>query len=242
MNLAIHQTFKTLTEALRVLRKERKITLRGLADVVKVSFTYLSKLENVKGGRDNPSEEVLQRIAQALEVPPIELMVLARQVPKCFFQEPEFCDFLSYYDGLTPEERIRTLARVQHKAVGGKLADSSQRIQAAGRTEGVLLAKDAQTLQVQSRDFIYSFSFQRLASESYFKIQGKVLFPGRERPEIPEKSEVILFKKDSRKTLDAGINLRGNFTFSQVPAGQYIAMIFLGTVMESCYIHLSGSE
>ncbi|HSN18287.1 MAG TPA: helix-turn-helix transcriptional regulator [Gammaproteobacteria bacterium] len=54
-------------ENLRTLRLARGLTQPVLAEKASIEQSYLSKLEN---GRSKPSEEVLTRLAQALEVKP----------------------------------------------------------------------------------------------------------------------------------------------------------------------------
>lgn len=54
-------------ENLRTLRLARGLTQPVLADKAGIEQSYLSKLEN---GRSKPSEEVLERLAEALEVTP----------------------------------------------------------------------------------------------------------------------------------------------------------------------------
>jgi transcriptional regulator with XRE-family HTH domain len=70
----------TLGERLRHLRKERKFTLRGLAESAGVDFTYLSKIENDKSGY-SPGADTIRTLAQILEVDPLELLRLADKVP-----------------------------------------------------------------------------------------------------------------------------------------------------------------
>ncbi|TMC85074.1 MAG: helix-turn-helix domain-containing protein [Chloroflexi bacterium] len=65
---------------LRELRKHKKISQRDLATQVAVDFTYLSKIE---GGRlAPPSEDVIRRLAQALDADENELINLAGKIPK----------------------------------------------------------------------------------------------------------------------------------------------------------------
>ena len=52
-------------QRLRELRRERKLTLRALADAVGVDFSYLSKIENGKAGY-LPGAETIRSIAEAL--------------------------------------------------------------------------------------------------------------------------------------------------------------------------------
>src|SRR5207244_2732679 len=65
---------------LRELRKQKNISQRDLATQVAVDFTYLSKIE---GGRlAPPSEDVIRRLAQALDTDENELINLAGKIPK----------------------------------------------------------------------------------------------------------------------------------------------------------------
>jgi transcriptional regulator with XRE-family HTH domain len=69
-------------ERIRQLRQAKGMTLRDLAPLVGVGFTYLSKVEN---GRldfgDYPSDGLIRRLADALEADEEELFVLAERVP-----------------------------------------------------------------------------------------------------------------------------------------------------------------
>lgn len=70
----------TLGERLRQLRKEKKLTLRGLAEAAGVDFTYLSKIETGKAGY-SPGADTIRALAAILGVDPLELLVLADKVP-----------------------------------------------------------------------------------------------------------------------------------------------------------------
>jgi transcriptional regulator with XRE-family HTH domain len=69
-------------ERIRQLRQAKGMTLRDLAPLVGVGFTYLSKVEN---GRldfgEYPSDGLIRRLAEALEADEEELFVLAERVP-----------------------------------------------------------------------------------------------------------------------------------------------------------------
>lgn len=67
-------------QRVRKLRKERGLTLRGLAEVVGVDFTYLSKIENGKAGY-MPGADTIRSLAEELETDPLELLQLADKVP-----------------------------------------------------------------------------------------------------------------------------------------------------------------
>lgn len=63
---------------IRELRKGSGISLRDLADRVKIDFTYLSKIEN--GKVEPPSEKIIKLLAQELGTDPEELLNLAGKV------------------------------------------------------------------------------------------------------------------------------------------------------------------
>jgi transcriptional regulator with XRE-family HTH domain len=65
---------------LRQLRKEKGFTLRQLADMVGVDFTYLSKVENDRGPY-TPSVDTIRSIARALGTDPMDLLTLANKLP-----------------------------------------------------------------------------------------------------------------------------------------------------------------
>ena len=67
-------------ERLRQLRKEKHLTLRGLAAAAGVDFTYLSKIENGKVGY-SPGADTIRALAAALEADPLDLLQLADKVP-----------------------------------------------------------------------------------------------------------------------------------------------------------------
>jgi transcriptional regulator with XRE-family HTH domain len=69
-------------ERIRQLRTQRRLGQRALADAVGVNFTYISKIENGKlDFGDYPSEELILRLADALEVDAEELLLLAEKIP-----------------------------------------------------------------------------------------------------------------------------------------------------------------
>jgi transcriptional regulator with XRE-family HTH domain len=64
---------------LRSLRTARGVSQRSLADQVDIDFSYISKIE--QGHMKPPSEDVIRKIARALDVSEDELMNLAGKVP-----------------------------------------------------------------------------------------------------------------------------------------------------------------
>lgn len=70
-------------ERIRELRKAKNLGQRGLGDLVGVSFTYISKIENEKlDFGDYPSEELIGKLASALNTEADELLLLAKKVPE----------------------------------------------------------------------------------------------------------------------------------------------------------------
>jgi transcriptional regulator with XRE-family HTH domain len=70
----------------RRLRKEKMLTQKDLAIYLNVDPTYVSKIEN-NTFEVLPSEEVITKLAECLDVDPEELLVLARKVDGKMLQE-----------------------------------------------------------------------------------------------------------------------------------------------------------
>jgi len=69
-------------ERVRELRQAKHLTLRGLAAKVGVGFTYLSKVENEHlAFADYPSDDLICRVAKALDADADELLLLAEKIP-----------------------------------------------------------------------------------------------------------------------------------------------------------------
>jgi transcriptional regulator with XRE-family HTH domain len=70
-------------EKVRIARKAKNLDLRTLAETVGVHFTYLSKIENGKlDFGDAPGEQLILKLAVALDADPDELMLLAHRIPE----------------------------------------------------------------------------------------------------------------------------------------------------------------
>jgi transcriptional regulator with XRE-family HTH domain len=65
---------------LRELRREKGFTLRQLADLAGVDFTYLSKVENDRVPY-TPAADTIRTLARALGVDPLDLLKLANKLP-----------------------------------------------------------------------------------------------------------------------------------------------------------------
>ena len=93
-----------LGERLRELRKARNLSQKQLADLVRINFTYLSKIENERlDFAQFPSEDLIRRLARALDTDEDELLILAQKVPETIrqrvFERPEaFRKFASLDD------------------------------------------------------------------------------------------------------------------------------------------------
>jgi transcriptional regulator with XRE-family HTH domain len=101
-------------EHLRELRKAKGLTLRQLAALTGVGFTYLSRVET---GRmtygDYPSEGLIHRLAEALDADEDELLLLAEKIPEkikaMVLQRPEAFRKLAELDGRKLEKLLRAV-------------------------------------------------------------------------------------------------------------------------------------
>lgn len=71
---------ETLGDIIKRSRKLKKMTLVQLGEETELSHGYLSNLEN--NNRNNPSSEVLKKIADVLEIPHSELLAAAGHLDK----------------------------------------------------------------------------------------------------------------------------------------------------------------
>lgn len=62
---------RQLGEKIRHLRLDRALTQEKLAELVKVDYTTINKIENAKR---NPSLKTIEKIAKALKVSPKDLL------------------------------------------------------------------------------------------------------------------------------------------------------------------------
>jgi HTH-type transcriptional regulator, competence development regulator len=78
----------------RELRTAKGLSQRALGERVGVSFTYVSKVENGKlDFGDYPSEDLIRRLAAALDADEEDLLLLAQKIPepirRRFFERPD---------------------------------------------------------------------------------------------------------------------------------------------------------
>lgn len=70
-------------EKIRELRKDKNLSQRALGELVGVSFTYISRVENEKlDFGDYPSEDLIRKLARALKADEAELFLLAEKIPE----------------------------------------------------------------------------------------------------------------------------------------------------------------
>lgn len=104
----------TFGQRVHLLRQAKGMTLRDLAPLVGVGFTYLCKVENGKlDFGDYPSDALIHRLADALEADEEELTVLAERVPdrirKRVLQRPDVFGALANCDDKTLDKVMRQL-------------------------------------------------------------------------------------------------------------------------------------
>jgi len=72
----------TFGAKIRELRKAKNLSQRALGERIGVNFTYLSKIESEKlDFAQYPSEELIRKLASALEADLDELLLLAKKIP-----------------------------------------------------------------------------------------------------------------------------------------------------------------
>src|SRR4051812_40760290 len=99
-------------EKVRQARKAKKYDLRTLAGVVGVHFTYLRKGENAHlDFGDYPSDELILKLAKALDVDADELLLLAERIPerikKRVLERPDAFGILAGLDDKVLDRLVR---------------------------------------------------------------------------------------------------------------------------------------
>ena len=107
-------------ERLRELRKAKNLSQRTLGNRVGVSFTYISRIENEKlEFGDYPSEDLICKLAKALEVDEDELLILAEKIPERIrrrvLERPDAFRRLADLDDGELDDVLRRLARRRQK-------------------------------------------------------------------------------------------------------------------------------
>ena len=102
-------------DTIRAIRTAKGFSQRALGERVGVSFTYISKVENGKlDFGDYPSEDLIRRLAAALDADEEELLLLAEKIPepirRRFFERPDAFRLIARLD----DQRLdRVLAFLQ---------------------------------------------------------------------------------------------------------------------------------
>lgn len=109
----------TFGERIRELRNAKGYSLRQLAPIVGVGFSYLSKVENGRLDFDgSPSESLIHRLADALDADEDELLLLADKVPASIRsqmrQNPDLFRKLARMDRRSLRELERSLESADH--------------------------------------------------------------------------------------------------------------------------------
>lgn len=106
----------TFGEKIRELRKAKGFSLRTLAPMVGVGYSYLSKVENGKlDFGDSPSEALIHRLAGTLDGDEDELLLMAGRIPDAIsrriLDQPEVFRALARCD----DETLKTVANTVQK-------------------------------------------------------------------------------------------------------------------------------
>jgi len=101
---------------IRELRQAKNLTLRDLAKKVKVTFTYLSKIENQNlSFGEFPSDELILKLAHALGGDPEELLLLAEKIPdairKRVLQRPDVFRKMASLDDSSLDKVLEFIAK-----------------------------------------------------------------------------------------------------------------------------------
>lgn len=106
----------TFGQKLRKLRQAKKLSQKRLAAEVGINYTYLSKIESEKlDFAPYPSEDLIRRLAAALEADEDELLLLAKKIPadirERVIARPEAFRTLASLDDETLDEVLRQVER-----------------------------------------------------------------------------------------------------------------------------------
>ena len=107
---------KAFGQRVRELRTAKELSLRALAPMVGVGFTYLSKVENGKlDYGDYPSEALIRKLAAALGAELDELLLQAEIVPdrikRRVMERPEVFRALARCDDTTLDRVMAQIGR-----------------------------------------------------------------------------------------------------------------------------------
>lgn len=93
-------------QLLKMIRKQKKITQRRLAERVGIDFTYISKIES--GAMDPPAEDKIVKMAEVLGEDPDQFVIAAKKIPsdfqKMIIEHKDVPVFLRKAPQLKPEQ------------------------------------------------------------------------------------------------------------------------------------------
>ena len=75
---------ETIGQRIKRERLALEMTQRQLADAVDVGVPHISKVE---AGRENPSDDLLRRLARVFKAEPDELFLVARRLPEKMIED-----------------------------------------------------------------------------------------------------------------------------------------------------------
>ena len=106
----------TFGQKLRNFRQAKKLSQKRLATEVGINYTYLSKVESEKlDFAPYPSEDLIRRLAIALEADEDELLLLAKKIPadirERVIARPEAFRTLAALDDESLDEVIKQVER-----------------------------------------------------------------------------------------------------------------------------------
>lgn len=109
--------------------------IRTDAELARLSGVHQTQISNWRRGRSRPSMALLDRVADALSVPPVNLHVLAgwisREAPDLGVVPPEFRELIDFYNDPERTDDDRRMLRMQARvAVEGVRALAMERVSA----------------------------------------------------------------------------------------------------------------
>jgi transcriptional regulator with XRE-family HTH domain len=131
---------------IKELRQDKGLSIRELASLSKVSHSYLSQIEN--NIKDNPSSEILRKIAKPLGVSYAELMRAAG------YQE-EIIDFGGYNEILFKDNEGNLVDSVR---LAKEISSNPEWAHTAYRVSKELSEEDRKLLDDMARSFLESRS------------------------------------------------------------------------------------
>jgi HTH-type transcriptional regulator, competence development regulator len=105
---------QTFGQRIRELRKQKNLGQRALAAQVGVSFTYVSRIENENlDFGPYPSDELIRKLAKALDADEDELLLLAQKVPdwirKRVLERPDAFRMIAELDDRALDQVLATI-------------------------------------------------------------------------------------------------------------------------------------